>query len=385
MLLLGDFMKTQSLLAVLLTIASVTATSHASTELLYVQSGHDLVSYSVNSKTAAATKLAVLKLPSSTKYKTQIFHAPTSAYVYVLGFTSASEEYFWVYDTTSSGAVSKLVQTLSVKPDLTQFRFLPNGDFGYGFFASTADGGKEHVADIALFSIDTKTGKLTEKKVVASFPANRDWLTSLNGLIGSKLYIQSYSDVGSAAPGTTDYYYYTINSKTGLLGAKVYFWEDNVDIGENSSTTTASTFSSSLIASALTNGYAGEAGNAIGFWPNDANALNDEPWIYCLSTMVAACGDFPGLEFDPSGKYLFLDVSTVHETVIAAINTKDNKLKETGSIAGAYKVAFSPDGRMFYGAGENEVLVYVFDPTGGEVTAKSSISVSDVQSVTPFD
>jgi hypothetical protein len=384
-------MKMPSLLAILLlTIVSVPATASATTELLYVQSGQDLVSYSVNSKTAVATKLGTLKLPASANYRTQIFHAPTSAYVYVLGFTSKTKEFFWVYDTTAEGAVSLLVQTLSVKPCLSQFVFHPNGNFGYALFSWTTE--SEHteayVADIVLFTVDTKTGKLTDTtKNVENFPANFYWLTSLNGLIGPKIYTQAFVDFDDS--DGYDYYFYTINPKTGRLSGapqntQNFFWQDSYGVGPEGESSTYSTFSNLLIAQASTNGYAtGTTGNAIAIFPNDANSKTSNALINCTSTMEAACGDSVAVQFDPSGKYLFLSDGTINETVIAAINTRDKTLKQTSSIPGAYHVAFSPDGTMVYAVGEKDVLVHVFNPRNGELTAKSSISISNVKSITP--
>jgi 6-phosphogluconolactonase (cycloisomerase 2 family) len=384
-------MKMQLLLAVLLlTIISVAATAGATTELLYVQTGRDLVSYRVNSKTAVTTKLGTLKLPSSLNYPVQVFHAPTSAFVYVLGFTSATEEFFWVYDTTSTGEVSKLVQALSVKPALSQFVFFRNGSFGYALFSwtSVSENTEAHAADLVLFTVDTKTGKLTDTtKNVEDFPANLYWLTSLNGLIGSTVYTRAFVNFDDSSG--YDYYSYAINPKTGrLTGApqntQNFFWQDNYGVGPQGESRTYSSFSNALIAQASTNGYTtGTTGNAISIYSNDAKAWTSKALINCTSAMEAACGDSVGVQFDPSGKYLFLSDATVNKTVITAINRKEKTLKETASIPGAYHVAFSPDGTMVYAIGEKEVLVDVFNPASGELTAESAISISNVQSITP--
>jgi hypothetical protein len=93
--------------------------SYASTpnQLLYVQEGTSLATYNVNPKTAVAKKLASFYLSAMEAYPIQVFHSPTAPYIYVLGFESATDEYFWVYKTTTAGVpIDTVIQKLQVKP-----------------------------------------------------------------------------------------------------------------------------------------------------------------------------------------------------------------------------------------------------------------------------
>jgi hypothetical protein len=122
------FGSTTILLSVLAFLAPCYAGSTAPRQLLYVQEGKSLLSYSVSRTTGVATKLGSVRLAASPSYPIQIFHAPTAPYLYVLGFTAANKEYFWVYGTTSGGVpASHPIQELSVKPALAQFFIHPNG------------------------------------------------------------------------------------------------------------------------------------------------------------------------------------------------------------------------------------------------------------------
>src|SRR4030088_3204355 len=98
--------------------------THASTQLLYVQEGNSLVTYRVNPTTAAATKLGALYINTSPNFPIQIFYS--HSFLYILGFTSANQEYFWVHATTPQGVPTQNpVQRLAVRPSLTQFLFHP--------------------------------------------------------------------------------------------------------------------------------------------------------------------------------------------------------------------------------------------------------------------
>jgi hypothetical protein len=88
------------------------------TELLYVQQGQNIITYSVNTKTAVTKKLSTL----CTAYNgaPQITIRRSGSFLYLLGFSPA-QEYVTVYSLTSAGVPKpKPVQTLVVKPALSQ-------------------------------------------------------------------------------------------------------------------------------------------------------------------------------------------------------------------------------------------------------------------------
>ena len=69
---------------IMTTICLVLAGSaFASSELLYVQEGHNLVTYSVDSTTAVATKLSTLWMHADPIFGIQILRDPAGPYLYI--------------------------------------------------------------------------------------------------------------------------------------------------------------------------------------------------------------------------------------------------------------------------------------------------------------
>jgi hypothetical protein len=336
-------------------------------QLLYVQYGQTLDTYGVDPVTAAATKLGSLTLDSLPADAIQVLHAPASPYVYVIGFTSATNEFIWVYATTSEGVPLPVpIQTLSVKPALTQFIFHPNGNFGYAVY-SWSDSVQSY-GDIVLYTVNSKTGILTNtKKPVVNFPPDPYGYTTLYGLNskGTKLYMQQTYYFSPTTNGI-DYYYATLHPKTGLLDKPIHFWRDDLSNGPESST-----FSDLLIAQNVAPyGFSPE----IDIYTNKVYANNPTPLIACTYTMVSVCGDSGTARFDPSGKNLFITDVSLNSVYIAAVKAKS--LQATDSIPGTPStLVFSPKGNIVYAIEGQEVLVYIFDPATGLLGAKSSITL----------
>ncbi len=70
------------------------------TELLYVQQGQNIVTYSVNTKTAVTKKLSTPRTAYSVATKITINRS--GSFLYLLGFSPAIE-YFTVYSLTAAG------------------------------------------------------------------------------------------------------------------------------------------------------------------------------------------------------------------------------------------------------------------------------------------
>jgi hypothetical protein len=104
--------------------------------------------------------------------------------------------------------------------------------------------------------------------------------------------------------------------------------------------------------------------------------------------------DFDTVQFDPSGQYLFFNDNTVSSVVIAHVDLKNKRLKETGSsIPGNPSViSFSPDDKLVYtdsgylaGANNKEVLIHSFNSSSGLIMAHSSFTLpNDVGTILPF-
>jgi hypothetical protein len=88
-----------ALMCLVLLVGSAFAATPA-TELLYVQQGQNIVTYSVNTKTAVTKKLSTLRTAYSGATKITINRS--GSFLYLLGF-SPTIEYFTVYSLTTAG------------------------------------------------------------------------------------------------------------------------------------------------------------------------------------------------------------------------------------------------------------------------------------------
>jgi DNA-binding beta-propeller fold protein YncE len=91
----------------------------------------------------------------------------------------------------------------------------------------------------------------------------------------------------------------------------------------------------------------------------------------------------------PSSAYIFFYDIWMNEVPILYISTVKGKLERSRaglqSIPGEPStIAFSPDGLLVYAQEGPEILVYVFNPHSGELTAKTVISAPGVLSLLPW-
>jgi hypothetical protein len=353
-------------LCLVLLIGSVP--SAASTkELLYVQEGQDLVTYSVSSTTAVTKKLGTVSMNLLPRVIRR-----SGSFLYVLG-TTATHECFNVYALSSAGVpAAKPVQTLLVKHALTQFYIHPNGTDAYAMFSWTEDvkGTTEFVSDIVLFTIDPKTGKLTNtKRNIANFPLSADWSTSINFVNsrGTELYTTDIFHGPCHTCLGPSYFSSTIDAKTGLLSPRVYFWSD--------STHPSSFFGGKIFV------YDEFSFNVytMGVEPRSLIAG-------CDASILLVCGDhLQSVFIHPSNNYLFLLDDTTNEVPILYVSAFLKKLNATGSTIPGFPslIAFSSDGLLVYAAEGKEILVHVFNPHTGMLTARTSIAVKGVDAMLP--
>jgi hypothetical protein len=347
------------------------------TELLYVQQGQNVITYSANTHTAATKKLGTL----NTAYagSLPIIINRSGAFLYLVGFTP-SHEYFTVYSLTAAGVPNpKPVQTLTVKPSLHQFVIHPNGLIAYGMFSwSQVDGSgdTEYAGDAVLFKINPKTGTLTNTtKNVMNFGLSSNWSPSLLEMAnkGAKLYF-TYLYHGSLWAGTY-YYEANVNATTGALGYLNDVWND-----DNFNHHQKSVIGSSVLA---------QQDNSVAPYSNiNINPLTGGFSSFsCDNTMIVQCGDNfgPSLWLHPSNAYLFTDDESVHAVEILYINLPGQFLVASGaSIPGnPSNIAFSPDGLLVYAVEGSQILTYVFNPHSGLLTARTIINAPGVLSILP--
>jgi hypothetical protein len=281
-----------------------------------------------------------------------------------LGFTAATAESFSVHALTSAGVPTATpVQTLTVKPALSQFYIHPNGTVAYAMFSWTevVDSTTEFASDIVLFTINPKIGKLTNTaKNIANFPLNEGTSTSMTyvNTKGTELYTEDFWAGFCHTCVGPSYYYSNINAKTGLLSPRVYFWADN------DTDAVGSFFGDSILV----------------YDPFGVYSMGPKPSLLapCDPSTLAVCGDYIfSVYIHPSDKYIFLADQTLNEVPILYISLPKKELEASGaSIPGnPSTVAFSPDGLLVYAVEGNEILVYVFNPHTGLLTAEAAITV----------
>jgi hypothetical protein len=347
----------------------VGSASASVTELLF-QEGHNVVTYSVNNTTAAIKKLGSLP----TKYADGSASINRSgSFLYLLGFSASGGEYFSVYALTSAGVPkAKPVQTLIVKPALTQFYIHPNGMYAYAMFSWTEqepDGNTGYASDIVLFTINPKTGKLTNTtRNIANFPLNEQGSTSIDYMNskGTELYtVDRFVGYCHTCVGPS-YASYAINAKTGLLGPGMVFWSD--------------------ISSPST--YLGDSIFAYNEYTLDVYSMGPDPTllVQCDVTMLMVCADdISPIYIHPSDKFLFLVDQSTNEVPILYISLPLAKLEPSGaSIPGSPStVFFSPDGLLVYAIEGSDILVYVFNPHSGLLTARTMINAPGLGAILP--
>jgi hypothetical protein len=261
----------------------------------------------VNNTTAATKKLGTL----ITNFKYVMSVNRSGSFLYVLGLTSATvesiAESFSVYALTSTGVpTANPVQTLVVKPALTQFVIHPSGKFAYAEYSweDTSPGNCQatYYADIVLYTINPKNGKLTNTtKPVANFPCNAFVTTSIFGLnsTGTELYVDNYPVDAHYGDATLAYYRSTINAKTGTLGPQVQFWSDAVSPnGETSA------FTNSLIAQTAQQNNESEFAPQINIYPNTIDPTT--PIISCTPSTLPVCGNTIAAGDTVSGVYFLV-------------------------------------------------------------------------------
>jgi hypothetical protein len=228
--------------------------------------------------------------------------------------------------------------------------------------------------------LGSTTGKLTNTtKAVANFPSNGTWETSLSRLntAGTELYTED-DFVGEGHWAGANYFVATTNTKTGALGPRTQFWSDDFFDGY------FSTFSNPIIAKVYDPQY---DLSTMSISPNHTNPTTPPaPSFTCTSTMLLVCGDQITVSIHPSNKYLFVADSTTNEVAILYVSATLKKLVASGaSIPGLPwpGTFFSPDGLLVYAIEGSEILVYVFNPHSGLLTAKSTISAPGVGQILP--
>ena len=250
-------------------------------------------------------------------------------------------------------------------------------------------------SDIVLFTIDPKTGYITNtKKDIADFPVNENYLmTTIDHMNseGTALYtVDSYAGPGAYPVQYPIFYSSAINAKTGLLSKRKLLWynDDSDKSNENAGGDSTVLGDSILAWNPL---------SPAGTYNLDVYSMgaNPAPLVKCPAAMLALCGEslVGSVYIHPSQKYLFIYDPSTLETSVVYVSTAKKKLEASGAFIpptdNMARIFFSPDGLMVYAVEatpENslEISIYVFDPHTGLFTAHSSIPVANQYAVLPY-
>jgi hypothetical protein len=352
--------------------SAIAGPSASSTEVLYLLEGSTVQTYDVDRQTGNPTQQG----SGVTLDATQNIAIATSAndrFLYVTGYVGSTQS-LWVYATDSNGVPQlPAVQALRLGSGYSPLSIDPDGTLAYAA-RNSLNWKYQTVAAIYSFTIDPTTGRVKKSpKPVATYPANGPCNQGADfaglGVVGfnpkgTAMYDAwgcSYHDAG----GQGFYYSRSVSQETGALGAEklVLYWDN----GSDTSTNLVNITPSAIVYFSLPNDYSQGYG--------DLAALplsGGTPLVDCTAAMLEACGYATWETVDPSGKYVFFQVSST-TTLVTKLELAKKKIVDTGSYVGGHVWAFSPDDLLVYTEDENLVnpwiySIYVFDPATGRIS-----------------
>jgi hypothetical protein len=338
--------------------ASLAAT--AQVEVLYVShtGGKSLLTYNVNSETAAATEVGLTVVPA---HSVAPLTVGDKRFIYVRNSTDV-----WTYRTDGHGVPSSLPsQDLKFGFSYPVYWFVadPEGKFAYSAYNWTDNQGNVNT-DIVLFTIDHSTGKLTNTgKVVGTYGPN-PYIVLDNfvfGIYGHRLYAH-WTDDGPHTYGM-GYYYYPVDQATGDLGkVQILYYAETLECVS----------SCAVAISDPTSSYAGvccgpgSGSIAFGRNPNGKNFACENEFAFCND-------DVAGLYLDPLGRNVFVGDATEGEVSVAHIDFATSQLNPTSTIPGTPQIFFSPDSRLVYALNSSDISIYTLQSSTGTLGASSSV------------
>jgi hypothetical protein len=373
-----QFVLRSTLVFGLLVPASLFAQS-APVEVAYVSTDSGVYVYNIDPQTAIPTSLGLaIVVPANP----QVVPSANDHFLYITGNNPGSNaEQLWVYATDANGMIpANYLQQINLNTLTSKFSIDPNGTLAYAVQSAPNSQG-ETVAKIVSFPINATTGLVGTPKIVATYPPNGPCgsgaesasLTLLRfNAAGTKLYDEWFCSFQGSLSAT--YYTRQVNQQTGALGPDVqtFSWS-NTTQGFNNVTFT----NNALIDFNVPNHY-DQGINSVNVY-----ALSGSPLLFsCTAAMLEACGFALADTVDPSGNYIFLQISE-DTTHITKLELGAKQIVDTGSYVSCCVIAFSPDDTVVYTETPNTsnpyvVPIYIFNPATGAVTTSSGAQI-DVQ------
>jgi len=338
------------------------SSSAPSSDILYIVTNGNVVTYSIDGSSLTATPLEQpVSLVSAPGSVIQFDPSPDDAFVYAIWVDGESRQHLSVYPVDSYGVPQNPpVQVLNAS-SLSQFNMHPSGRFAYMLEVTTS--GAEYFADIRLFHAQTNTGTLQEDaRVQGTYGPSYVWPAFLYGFStdGKKLYDTSLVSNGSV------YRERWIDLKTGALGGDSQLLSvvnrEDVAIGK-----------------VIVTQFQNETNASLSY----INVLQDtpkvhHPMIHCTSAMMSFCATATNVRLDVTGNYLFLTDPSTSAVHVGRIALSEKRIIDTGSslpmTSQTPGFAFSPDGGIVYAvlAKDLSVHFYHFDRSSGSLAESGS-------------
>ena len=345
----------------------------SSTEVLYLLEGSAVHTYDIDRQTGSPTQEGSGVTLDATQ---TIIMVPSADdhFLYVTGYVGSTES-LWVYATDSTGVPQlPAIQTVALGTGYSAISIDPDGTLGYAT-QNTLNAQFETVAAIYSFTIDPATGTVKKSaKPVATYPANGPCSQGAEfaGLVvvgfntkGTQMYDEwgcGYHDSG----GQGFYYARPVNQTTGAVGAEkqVLYWDN----GSNTSTNLVNITPSTVVYFSLPNDFTYGYGELFAY-PLSGGT---NPLVSCTASMLEACGYATWETVDPSGNYVFFEISS-NATQVTRLEPGQKKIADTGNYVNGHVWAFSPDDVLIYTEDEDlfnpwVYSIYVFDPATGGVS-----------------
>ncbi len=355
-----------------------------SIEVVYNQYGSIVQTYNIDRQTGFPMQQGQGVTLDFTSGPAYIVPSADDHFLYVTAFAN-NQQYLWVYATDSTGVPQlPAVQNVTLGNSFSGLSIDPDGTLAYATRITQDAKSQEVFASIYSFGINPATGMVSKGAKVAKYPANGPCSLGANfptfTLVGfnphgTQLYDQWYCPYPEGGPNGFDYSR-TVNQKTGALGpeTQIAYWSN----GESTSTNLVNITPLSVLYFGVPNNY------SYGYSELGVASLSGAPLFNCTATMLEACGYATWETPDPSGRYVFFQVSP-DNTLIAKIELAQQRVVETGNYVNGFVVGFSPDDVLVY-TQDQQVLnpstysIYVFDPatggvtyTGGQIKAQTEV------------
>ena len=343
-------------------------------QLVYLQDGTTLTTYSVDPQTLSATQVGQpVNLPMSAF--ALLTPSPDGRLLYIRGTDSSQRQHLWVFATDASGVPQNPpVQAIDAN-GMFSFDLDPAANFAYSVLG-VLNSQNQTIFSIERFVVDPSNGTLSAPTIVAKYPPNGSCTPgsegssfSLNGFSsnGKVLYDDWYcfhqGDVSAI------YYARTVNPQTGGLGPET---EDYTWTSDSEGYDEVTFINNQIIDFSIPNPF-GHGVNSLSIYPLAPNS--ETPLVQCTAAMLEACGYSIGALVHPSGKYIFLTIN-YYTDQIARIDLPDKKLVDTTHYIPFQVSKFNPNGTIVYalsvGSSTYDVEIYGFNLQTADVTATGS-------------